>query len=96
MGSTPSDKPSSAPQPPDEPPDLDLYEAHTHPFVLKIWLEAAAEGTTPAVWRGHITHVPSQRQQYVQDLKAIVAFIAPYLEQMGVEVQLPWDVGRRT
>jgi hypothetical protein len=92
MGSTPSDKHSSSP----EPPDLDRYEANTHPFVIKIWLEVAAEGTTPAVWRGHITHVPSQRRQYVQDLKSIVAFIAPYLEQMGVEVQLPWDVGPGT
>jgi hypothetical protein len=42
------------------------------------------------MWRGHITHVPTSQRLYVQDLREIIQFIAPYLGQMGIEVTLPW------
>jgi hypothetical protein len=64
---------------------MDLYEANTHPFVIKIWLEETAEEAGRAVWRGHITHVPTGQRRYIQVLDDIVAFIASYLEQMGVQ-----------
>ena len=66
---------------------LDLFEANTHPFVVKIWLEEMDEETNQAVWRGHITHVVSGRRQYFTDLDEISAFIRPYLEEMGVRFQ---------
>ncbi len=37
------------------------------------------------MWRGHITHVPSDKRQYLNQLEDIVTFIQPYLEAMGVE-----------
>ena len=64
---------------------MDLPELNTHSFIVKIWLEAPADATQPAAWRGHITHVPSGRRRYLRDLSAIAAFIRPYLDEMGVK-----------
>jgi hypothetical protein len=64
---------------------MDLIEFNTHSFIVKIWLEETTEEAGQATWRGHITHVPSGERRYVQDLGDIAAFIAPYLERMGVK-----------
>jgi hypothetical protein len=64
---------------------MDLIEFNTHSFIVKIWLEETAEEAGEATWRGHITHVPNGERRYVQDLDEITAFIAPYLERMGVK-----------
>jgi hypothetical protein len=72
--------------------DMDLYEATTHPFIVKIWLEETTEEARRATWRGHITHVPSGVRRYVHSLADINAFIAPYLEGMGVQLDLCWRV----
>jgi len=70
---------------------LDMFEANTHPFVIKVWLEETAAEAGRARWRGYITHVPSHERRYVEDLDEIDAFIASYLEGMGVEL----DLGQR-
>jgi hypothetical protein len=56
----------------------------SHTFVVRVWLEEAAGRTTPAVWRGHVTHVLDEQRRYVQSLGEIQAFIAGYLCEMGV------------
>jgi hypothetical protein len=55
-------------------------------FIVKIWLEETVEEAGRATWRGHITHVPSGKRCYIQDLDQIRDFIAPYLEGLGVRV----------
>ncbi len=70
--------------------DLDLFEANTHPFIIKVWLEETAQQAGVAMWRGHITHVPSDERHYLKDLDDITAFITPYLEGMGVKFRLCW------
>ncbi len=67
---------------------LNLFEGNTHPFIVKIWLEETAEETGRATWRGHITRVPSGERRDLDVLDDIIAFIAPYLEGMGVELGL--------
>jgi hypothetical protein len=67
-------------------PGPNQYESGAHPFIVKVWLEETAEEAGLASWRGHITHVPSGRRQYFQDLDGIAAFVAPYLEQMEVKL----------
>lgn len=74
----------------DEPGDM--FELNTHPFIVKIWLEETAQEAGRATWRGHITHVPSGRRRYLQDLGDILAFIIPYLESMGVRIKKRWRV----
>ena len=63
---------------------MDLPEANTHSFIVRIWLEEVASATRGAKWRGHITHVPSGTRHYLKGLDDIIDFIVPYLETMGV------------
>jgi hypothetical protein len=63
---------------------VELYESNTHPFIVKIWLEETVEEAGRAVWRGHITHVPSGERRYIEDLSAIIDFVQPYLEELGI------------
>jgi hypothetical protein len=63
----------------------EMYEGNTHPFIIRIWTEESASESGQAVWRGYITHVPSGKNRYFQTLDAMVEFIIPYLEAMGVE-----------
>lgn len=53
-------------------------------FIIKVWLEETAEEAGQAIWRGHITHVPSGERQYITDLDQLRWFVEPYLEEMGV------------
>jgi hypothetical protein len=66
--------------------DLDLYEANTHLFVLKVWLEQTEEEAGSAAWRGQIRHVMSGEQRSVQCLDDILGFVATYLIAMGVKL----------
>lgn len=66
---------------------MDLYEANTHPFIIKIWLEETGEGAGRATWRGHITHVPSGERRSLVSLGEIPLFVQPYLADMGVEFE---------
>ena len=52
---------------------------HAHVFVIRIWMEElGTERPTP--WRGHITHVMSQKRTYLKDLDDVTAFIKPYVQ----------------
>ena len=73
---------------------MDLLEFNTHSFIVKIWLEEPAEGNRRGMWRGHITHVPSGERRCLKNLDDITAFIAPYLERMGVKLDLLWRAKR--
>lgn len=65
---------------------MELGETPTHSFIIKVWLEEAASESQPAIWRGHITHVPSHARRYIKDITEILRFINPYLEEMSVPV----------
>lgn len=72
--------------------DLSLYESNTHLFIVKIWLEESAEEANNAIWRGHITYVPTGKRKPLQTLGQIDEFITPWLEQMGVRIGCSWRV----
>ncbi|MCI0394374.1 MAG: hypothetical protein L0322_05495 [Chloroflexi bacterium] len=70
---------------------MDLFEEKNHSFILRIWRENSDDSPRwRAAWRGHIKHVPSGEQRYLQSLEEIPLFVVPYLEQMGVRVSLYW------
>jgi hypothetical protein len=71
-----------------------VQESNTHSFIVKIWLEETAVEDGQVTWRGHITHVPSREQRYLQDLDDIPLFVIPYLEKLGVGFGLRWQVVR--
>jgi hypothetical protein len=66
-------------------------------FIIKIWVEEAAGEAGHAMWRGHITHVPSNTRRYVQDLNEIFLFLAKHLEPLGIKLEKRWrpSLGKR-
>ncbi len=73
---------------------MDPLELHTHSFIVKIWREQTGAGADQVTWRGHITHVPSGERAYLKNLDDIADFIAPYLERIGVQLELNWRMRR--
>ena len=69
---------------------MDAPEASIHSFIVKIWLEETATEAGKNIWRGHITHVPSGKRRYIQHMDEITAFIALYLEEMGIKPDIWW------
>jgi hypothetical protein len=59
-------------------------EFRGHSFIVKVWLEEVSTRTRASKWRGRIIHVPDGEKRYLQDLREIISFIAPYLRAMGV------------
>ena len=51
----------------------DRPDSGTFSFVIKIWVEETAGEAGQALWRGHITHIPSGRRRYFQDLHGMSA-----------------------
>lgn len=81
-----------SPNQPTHGASVDLLEANTHSFIVKIWLEETMAETGQATWRGHITHVPSGQRRYLKNLSDVTAFIEPYLQQMGVRLRNRWPL----
>jgi len=67
---------------------MDPVESTTESFIVKIWLEESDQGTGGEKWRGHITHVPTGRRRYVEDIESISSFISERLKEIGVEPKL--------
>ncbi len=63
-----------------------LPDSTNHSFIVRVWLEETAEEAQEARWRGQITHVPSQKRHYVENLRDLNEFIADYLQAMGVRI----------
>jgi hypothetical protein len=64
-----------------------MEPSNIHSFIIRIWLEEIAEETGKSSWRGHITHVASNRQRYFEDLNVITSFIVANLPGVDVNVK---------
>jgi hypothetical protein len=73
---------------------MDAVQHTYYSFIIRVWIEETVEEAGQAVWRGHITHVPSGNRRYVKDLDEITAFVAHYLEEMGIRLGSRTLVGR--
>ncbi len=58
-----------------------------HSFIVKVWLEETTEESDQAVWRGRVTHVPSHKQRYFQDLNDLIVFIQWYIKNWGGDIE---------
>jgi hypothetical protein len=74
---------------------MDSLEPDVQSFIVKIWVEDNSETDGQGIFRGHITHVSSQKRRYLKNLGEIEDFIAPYLQEMGVKLGIRWRVRRR-
>ncbi len=73
---------------------MDPFEANTHVFIVRIWLEPRDSTVVSPEWRGVIEHAPTQQRRYFRDLAVIPDFIEPYLDQMGIRVGLRWRLSQ--
>ena len=73
---------------------MDETESEAQSFIVRVWVEERAEEAGRGVWRGHITHVPGGERRYLKNLDEIQAFMAPYLERMGVNLGMRWRMRR--
>lgn len=71
---------------PDSEEIMNTDETINQSFIIKIWIEEPATKSQPAVWRGHVTHVPSGTRKYIQDLSQIATIIAPYVIALGADL----------
>ena len=71
---------------------MDLPESEAVSFIVKIQLERAGHESGSTIWHGYITHVPSGERRYLKDLNDIIAFIVPYLKQLGVNFSRFWPL----
>lgn len=71
---------------------MDSLEPGTQSFIVKVWVEDSADETGHGVWHGHITHVLSSERRYLKSLEEIPDFIAPHLEEMGIQLGLRWKL----
>jgi hypothetical protein len=72
---------------------MNSSEAMIHSFIVKIWIEEVIDDNGEVIWRGHITHVPSNERRYITYLSDISTFISIYLEAMGVKIGQDTDSG---
>ena len=63
---------------------MGTLDTRRHSFIIRLWVEEIMEDGQ-VYWRGHITHVLSGKQSYLEDMESIPAFIKPYLSPNGSE-----------
>lgn len=64
---------------------MSLHEDQTVAFVIRIWRERNEVPTVRKEWRGVIEHVESGQKTFFRDLKPMVEFMNPYLDQLGID-----------
>lgn len=73
---------------------MEPLESTSQSFIVKVWVEDSAEENSQSVWHGHITHVLSGERRYLKNLSEIGDFIAPYLAEMGIKLEMRWRLVR--
>jgi hypothetical protein len=66
---------------------MELPEASTHSFVIRVWLEETADNAEQPKWRGHVTHVPGNQRRYFDNLEDIKHIVKSYLERTDFDIQ---------
>lgn len=54
---------------------MESSQSKSHSFVIRVW----KEDDLLERWRGHITHFPSERREYIERSEHILKFIQEYL-----------------
>ena len=54
-------------------PDADAMTSVS--FIVRLWLEETAVDAGQAVWRGHVTHIPSGHRQHFSALEQLSEII---------------------
>ncbi len=73
---------------------MDEIESQAQSFIVRVSVEERAVEGCQGTWRGHITHVPGGERSYLKNLDEIGDFISPYLEDLGVKLNVRWRMRR--
>lgn len=61
---------------------MTMFEAESHSFVLRLWLEHDGAVAAPGEWRGWLDHVQTGRRYYFRELTAIERIVADCLDRV--------------
>lgn len=64
-----------------------LLEDRTAVFIVRIWCEGDVSADPAADWRGSVEHVQTGKRSFFRHLEAIVEFMRPHLERIGIDAQ---------
>lgn len=60
----------------------------THSFVVKVWEKEGRVSQGRVPWRGSITHVGTGKRLYLENLREVSGFLAPYVRDLGGSLDL--------
>jgi len=66
---------------------VDSFEANSHSFIVRFWVEPREIEDAKPVWRGVVEHVSSGRKLYLKNLKEIKAFIESYTGEIDERIR---------
>ena len=69
-----------------------LLENQGCSFIVRVWCESGDASSSTPEWRGSIEHVPNGRRAFFRELPAILDFMKPFLEELGIDpAQRFWE-----
>jgi hypothetical protein len=64
-----------------------LLEDRTAAFIVRIWCERGDASSLVPEWRGSVEHVQTGQRAFFRQMDAILDFMKPHLEAMGIDAQ---------
>ncbi len=64
-----------------------LLEDRTTAFIVRIWCERGDTASLAPEWRGSVEHVQTGQRAFFRHLDAVIDFMKPHLEGIGVDAQ---------
>ena len=64
-----------------------LLEDRSAAFIVRVWCERGDAEQPSSEWRGTVEHVQTGERQFFRHLDAVLDFMKPYLEALGIDAQ---------
>ncbi|NOT87639.1 MAG: hypothetical protein HOP03_05610 [Lysobacter sp.] len=64
-----------------------LLEDRTTAFIVRIWCERGDTASLAPEWRGSVEHVQTGQRAFFRHLDAVIDFMKPHLEGIGIDAQ---------
>ena len=64
-----------------------LLEDRTTAFIVRIWCERGDTESLAPEWRGSVEHVQTGQRAFFRHLDAVIDFMKPHLQGIGVDAQ---------
>jgi hypothetical protein len=64
---------------------MPLLEDQSCSFIVRVWRETSESPNAASEWRGSIEKVPAGRRAFFRELPAILDYMKPHLEELGID-----------